>query len=211
MRANTLEDIVPGLREAREGERLTRALAFSEVTWTVCGQQCVVLTPRHRLEFQLVRNAFAAGGGIPSKADVFQFLWRLNPRFKKRVFPLSPSAFDRMRLLMAVRKMDMHDAIRGILGYLGAMLQDLPEGSAGGDSSNPPENYVHWLAGEMNFYLARYNGFTPTSFMDTPYLVLQQLYRAHRLAVEQHPQFINNSDRMVGRWQREQIKNRRVE
>lgn len=210
MRANILEDIIPGLREAREQERLNRSLAFSGVPWTVCGQDAVVLTPRHRLEFQLVRNAFAVGGQ-PTLADVFQFLWRLNPRFKVRVWFGSRSWFARRKLSRAVAKMDMDQASRGILGFLAAMLQDLPEGSDGTPSSNPPENYVHWLAGEMNFYLTRYNAFSMQTFMDTPYLVLQQLYRAHRLASDEHPQFINRSDRMIGAWQREQLSKRRVE
>jgi len=201
MRANQLEDIIPGLREARAKERQNRALAFSDVPWSVCGLDVVVLTPRHRLEFQLVRNAFTVGGTV-TRADVFQFLWRLNPRFKQRVWVGSLAWLARRKVAKAVRALDMDEAQIGILTYLASMLQDLPEGGDGSDTSNPPENYVHWLAGEANFYLGRYNGFSLPVLMDTPYLVLQQLYRAYRLANESHPNFINQSDRLVGDFMR---------
>lgn len=85
------------------------------------------------------------------------------------------------------------------------MMQDLPEGGDDSASTNPPEAYVHWMAIEQNFYLSRYTGFSPEIYKDTPYVELQQLYRAHRLATEEHPNFINYSDTLVGRWQREQI------
>lgn len=205
MRANTLEDIIPGLREARAKERQNRAIAFSEIPWTVCGLDVVVLTPRHRLEFQLVENAFALGG-VPTRADLLQFLWRLNPRFTKRVWMLSPAWFARRRVARIARKVDLAEAAREIYTYLSAMLQDLPGDSGGRDTLNPPELYVHWLAGEINFYLTRYNGFSIPILMDTPYLVLQQLYRAARLASEEHPNFINESDRIIASWQRQHIK-----
>lgn len=201
MRANTLEDIVPGLREAREKERQNRALAFSDVPWTVCGQEVVVLTPRHRLEFQLVRNAFAVGGEVTRK-DIYIFLWRLHPRFKKRVWFGSLAWFARRKTSRLVKAVDISTARHEITAYLAAMIQDLPESGGTRDTVNPPELYVHWLASEMDFYLSRYNGFSMTALMDTPYLVLQQIYRAARLASEPHPNFINESDRIIAMWQR---------
>jgi hypothetical protein len=201
MRANQLEDLIPGLREARDKERQNRALAFSDIPWTVCGLDVVVLTPRHRLEFQLVRNAFTVGGTV-TQADVFQFLWRLNPSFKKRVWFGSFAWFARRKVALAVKELDMDSATLEILTYLASMLQDLPEGGGTRDTSNPPENYVHWLSCEANFYLARYNGFSVPVLMDTPYLVLQQLYRAYRLSNETHPNFINASDKLIGDYMR---------
>lgn len=205
MRATQLEDVIPGLREAREQERQNRALAFSDVPWTVCGLEVVVLTPRHRLEFQLIRNPFASGGNVTHKA-IYQFLWRLNPAFKKRVWFGSAAWFARKQVTKVAASLDIDEARFEILSYLGAMLQDLPEGGDGEDSSNPPENYVHWLACEMCFYLKRFPGFTREMLMDTPYLVLQQLYRAHRLEIEKHPHFINESDRLIGDFMRQRRK-----
>lgn len=205
MRANSLEDIIPGLREAREKERQNRALAFSDVPWTVCGLDVVVLTPRHRLEFQLVQNAYAVGG-LPTRKDLFVFLWRLNPAFKKQVWFGLTAWFARRKVSRAVRTADLGEAREQVVAYLAAMIQDLPEGSGDRNTVNPPELYVHWLAGEINFYLKNYNGFSIALLMDTSYLVLQQLYRAHRLASESHPNFINESDRIIGRWQRENIR-----
>lgn len=201
MRATNLEDIVPGLREARAGERQNRALAFSGVTWTVCGRQIVALTPRHRLELQLVRNAFAVGAPASPK-DLLQFLWRLSPDFRRNPWPGTGAWFAEWGLARACAGFDPVRATREVYAYLAAMLQDLPEGGAERDTINVPENYVHWMAVEANFYLSRYPSFTLSSFMDTPYLVLQQLYRAHRLEHEEHPNFINESDRLVNEWHR---------
>lgn len=84
------------------------------------------------------------------------------------------------------------------------MLQDQPERSGDErDSANPPEDYVHWLAAGLNFYLKRYHGFTRQVYMDTPYLVLQQLHRAHLLEVKEHPNFVNESDRLIAAWHRQ--------
>lgn len=205
MRANQLEDVIPGLREARDQERQNRALAFSDIPWAACGLDVVVLTPRHRLELQLIRNAFAVGGAV-TKSGLCLFLWRLNPHFTKKVWFGSAAWRARRQVDRVVAAADLDQARTEIIVYLGAMLQDLPEGGDGGDTSNPPENYVHWLACELCFYLKRFPSLTREAFMDTPYLVLQQLYRAHRLEMDKHPHFINASDRLIGEFMRSQRK-----
>lgn len=181
-------------------------MAFARVPWTLCGSQAVQLTPRMRLEFQLAQNAFAMGGE-PTRADVFQILWRLHPEFSRAA--ISPRSWlAHYRTTKLVKRLNLDRATEEISVYLNAMMQDLPEGGESGESSNPPQNYVHWMATEQHFYLTHYNGFSPEVYKDTPYVELQQLYRAYRLATEEHPNFINYSDTLVGRWQQEQLRNR---
>lgn len=207
MRANSLEEIIPGLREAREGERAARAVAFGGLTLAVCGEQCVPLAPRHRLEMQLTKNAFATELP-PLHGDVFAFLWRLNPHYRKAPRWMSRSWRERNVVEWNVGRMNLDAAVAEIRAFIAAMMQDLPEGAGDSASLNPPENYVHWLAGEANFYLSVYPGFTLAGLMDTPYLVLQQLYRAYKLAREEHPQFINRSDRIAANWHRAHLPKR---
>lgn len=203
MRPLSLESLVPGLKEARAQERLVRAMAFARVPWTLCGSLANQLTPRIRLEFQLTQNAFAIGVQ-PQAADVFQVLWRLHPEFRRSV-NRPPAWLAKRKVSKIVRELSPASAIAEVSVYLDSMMQDLPEGDESSESSNPPEGYVHWMAIEQNFYCSRYGGFTPELYKDTPYIELQQLFRAYRLSTEEHPQFINYSDTLVGRWQRDQI------
>ncbi len=205
MRTVSLETLVPGLKEARAHERLVRSMAFARVDWTLCGSPAVQLTPRIRLELQLANNAFSFGRS-PTKADVFQVLWRLHPRFSRKLWPLS--VYTKFRIIRRVQRMDLGRAIEEVSIYFNSMMQDLPEGGEGSESANPPDGYVHWMAAEQNFYLSKYGSLSSEAYKDTPYIELQQLFRAYRLTIEEHPNFINYSDTLIGRWQRDQINTR---
>jgi hypothetical protein len=211
-----LETLVPGLAEARQAERQNRSLAFAGLTHTLCGVEVMPLTPRHRLALQLLRNAFTTHIE-PMQGDVFQFLWLLSPGY---ISPLSgrrmAAEWRQMRLRRHVRKLDVLQAVREIKAYIVAQLQDMSETSAEGSTDFGP--WVHWLAYEATFYVNVYRGFTLESYLQTPYLVLQQLQRAWRInnpkltrgtdgsLVEEEPQFINASDRLVSTWQRARAK-----
>lgn len=204
MRLNTLEALVPGLRAARFSERLNRALAFSGITWTVCGVEILHLTPRHRLELQLSGNAFEFNLR-PMEGDVFNFLWRLSPEYRRSGFGFA-GMMKKARLRLLVKRMRKSPALlrlaeSQVLKYLVAMRQDLPEEMGGGVSSNPPEAYIHWMATESFFYMQHLK-ISLEDYMDTPYLVLQQWFRCFRLANEEDVNFINASDRLVSEWQR---------
>lgn len=208
MRPNRIEALVPGLKEARENERTNRGLAMAGVPWTICGLLVVPLTPRHRLELQLARNAFAEGLQ-PSKLDLFNLLWRLNPDFKRAPQWLSKAWWARRKVVAAVRGAELVSVTLQIYEYLEVMLQDLPESRDGADGGGLG-GYVHWLGNEEHFYCSTYGGFTPDIFKDTPYLELQQLFRAWRIEHERddeghpaEPQFINRSDALVNNWQRQ--------
>jgi hypothetical protein len=199
MRAQNLEDVIPGLREARERERLNRSLAFvSAFTWTVCGTEIVHLTPRHRLELRMTGNAFGHALLHPMKGDVFQFLWRLNPAYSRKLkfHPLALICF--MALWIRVKFIDVELASRQIHRYLADMIQDLPEEALENETIPTGEqDAVCSIAQEAHFFLSNFPNILALdgkSYMDTPYLVLQQLARAHRLANDENPRFINESD-----------------
>lgn len=206
MRPTDLEALIPGLREARETEHRNRSLCFAGITWTVAGFEIVAMTPRHKLELQLAGNAFFVRDVFPKAGDLFQILWRLHPKFARSSFAL-PVLLAKVRLKRKIGQMT-HGAVLSaawaIADYLEAMSQDLPEGGEDGGKSS--SQYVHWLATEMSFYLRKFNGFTGASYMDTPYLLLQQLFRAYRVSEETDPKFIDASDAIVGRWQNELAK-----
>lgn len=206
MRLINLEAVVPGLREARQSERMNRAMAFAGLSVPVLGQECVPLTPRHRLAFQLAGNAFAHGlGERAMEGDVFQFLWALNPAWR-RGQPITWAATAAWRKIKAtVKRTPLGIQRRAVMEYLAAMLQDLPEGNDRPASHNPATNYVHWMAAELYFYM-RACGMSRAQYEAESYLVLQQLYRAHRLDTDDDATFINASDRLVSQWQRQMQK-----
>lgn len=200
MRQTPLEELVPGLKEARDAEHQNRSVCFAGIPWTVAGFELVPFTPRHKLELTLVRNRFFVLGELPRKEDVAQILWRLHPAFRARP-PSVAVSWARVRLWLRLRRMtraEVMEVALAIADYLGAMTQDLPEATSGGSGSGG--NHVHWLASELAFYLQQFHGFTWQSYMDTPYLVLQQLFRAYRLSASGNTHFINRSDAMLGQW-----------
>ena len=216
MLPRSLEEKIPGLRETREAEQQNRALAFSGLTHSIFGVEVCPLTPEHRLELQLVRNAFTLADVEPLEGDLFQFLWVLSPARSQNGTKAGwiTGALAKRRLKRLVTRENRAKLARAVASYLADQLQDAPEGDADGRSIDT--NAVHWMASEMSFWVEVHGGFTPESYRRTPYLVLQQLHRMWKInhpkiefnkdgsssVVE--PQFINRSDRIVGAWMRAQ-------
>ncbi len=207
-----LESLVPGLAQARAEEQRNRALAFSGLTHTICGVEVCPMTPDHRLELQLVRNAFTFPTVEPLEGDVFQLFWVLSPARPKNNAKASwiTAILAKRRLKRVVTATKLETLARAAKTYLADQLQDAPEGDADGRAIDT--SAVHWMASEMAFWCEVHGGFTPESYRRTPYLVLQQLHRMwkinHPRIEYQHdgtptivePQFINRSDRLAGAW-----------
>lgn len=205
------ESIVPGLAELRKRERLNRALAFAGLRHRLCGVDVCPLNPRHRLALQLLQNAFAAGAE-PLEGDVFQFLWILSPAYRGRND--IASAVRQWRLRRHVRRLNLAAATREIRLYLSDQLQDMPEGHLSNTEQTDFAPWVHWMAQDACFWLTEFPGFTLETYMETPYLVLQQLLRAWKVQnpritsgkdgapVVEEPHFINTSDRVAGQFMR---------
>ena len=94
-------------------------------------------------------------------------------------------------------------------------MQYLPVGSTEGELMDQSP-WVHWAAADASWWMNRHGGFTLETYFATPYAVLQQLYRGWRInnpavtfdergnPVVEEPNFINDSDALVGRWQKRQ-------
>lgn len=211
MQTANLETLVPGLAETRAKEQGNRALAFSGITRTLCGVEIVALRPEVRLRLQLLRNAFAAGRPDiePLEGDVFVFLWAMSPHFGQTAIP----TFRQWALRRRVRKMALHAAVVAINDYVASQLQDSPGSSTGADGADNSA-YVHWMAAEAGFWINVHGGFTLETYARTPYLILQQLFRAWQInhpvvrrtsngGIEvEEPLFLNGSDALVANWHR---------
>lgn len=205
---NPLENQIPGLAELRAAERLNRALAFAGITHTVCGVEVKPITPRTRLELQMLRNAFTFGDVEPREGDVSEFIWVHSPRRLPLTGLWRPLSLFRQELLRRRLKRRKHEEnVRAIREYLLEQLQDMP--GKGLDSSAVDHSpWIHWAASDAGFWMSAHGGFTLDAYLDTPMLVLQQLYRVWcvnnpEIVVGKDgkptalpPTFINASDRL---------------
>ncbi len=210
---SNLETLIPGLAEQRKKERENRDFVFAGLTHTLCGVEVRALTPRLRLALQMMRNAFVCGVS-PLEGDVFVFLQLLSPGAAwPQPWRLLSSAWLQWRLRRHVAKLDLDAAVREIQTYLIGQLQDRSESSTESGMDHGP--WVHWIAADASWWMQKHGGFTMRDYLDTPYLVLQQLYRGFQVnnpvveydssgkATVLEPNFINESDRLVGQWQRQ--------
>jgi len=203
------EKAIPGVAEQRAQERQNRALAFAGITHTVCGREIMPMTPGHRLQLQLVKNAFAIHPmPAPSLADVFVFLWVLSPLNRGTDI----ESMRQQRFLREdVMQFDLRASVREIIAYMLDQMQDSNESSGEGRDNS---KWIHWCATEAEFWIAVHGGFTMEEYQRTPYLVLQQLLRAWKVnnpdmerkqdgsVLVRDPVFFNASDRLIGAWRR---------
>ena len=138
--------------------------------------------------------------------------WTLSPALK---WWQKPAAWHQWRLRRHVRKLDIDAATREIYLYLIAQLQDGAEGKVTDENAAKDQTpWIHWMAFDAGFWIDVHGGFTLQTYMHTPFLVLQQLYRSYQCnhpsyirssngeVLQIDPDFINGSDRLVGAWRR---------
>lgn len=212
---NALENRIPGLAELRAAERRNRALAFAGVTHTVCGVEIRPITPRSRLELQLLQNAFTFSDLQPREGDVSEFLWVHSTGRRPLQGLWRPVSLFRQELLRRRLKRRKHDDnVREIREYLLEQLQDMP--GKGLDANTVDQSpWIHWIAMDAGFWLSGHGGFTLEEYLDTPMLVLQQLFRVWCVNNPEivrgsdgkptalPPTFINGSDRLYSAYLRQ--------
>lgn len=203
------EKFVPGLAEERAQERHNRALAFAGITHTVCGQEILPLTPGHRLQLQLLQNAFTTVGAYCSLQDVFVFLWVLSPHNVGGLEAARQQVFLREDVL----RLDLPNSVAEISRYLVDQLQDALDGAGAGEGKDHSA-WIHWMAMDAAFWMTQY-GFSYQEYQRTPFMVLQQLFRAWKVnhpdmermpngsVIVRDPIFRNASDRMVSAFHRQ--------
>lgn len=202
------EKVIPGLKERREQERANRALAFAGITHTVCGREVLPLTPGHRIKLQLLGNGFAVNGKDVDLSDVFVFLWVLSPHNR----PGIEGARQQHFLKEDVMGLDLRACVVEIVAYLKDQLQDSTENTGG--EGRDMSAWIHWAAAEASFWASQF-GWTEEKVINTPYLVIQQLFRAWKVnnpdcermkdgsVIVRDPVFFNSSDRLIQDFRRQ--------
>jgi len=149
--------------QALAEEKQNRELAYLHIAAPLLGCQVVTLTWRHVVELTLAENAFFTGGE-PSRADVYQLLWRLNPCFRRpdgSMSNLDRSAraegaarptwltcfFQQWRVNKLARSCKPHLAEPIIRDRLNAAFQDVPSTS---DKSG--DDYVSSLRAAITWF-----------------------------------------------------------
>jgi hypothetical protein len=125
---------VPGLREAIKRENDIRDASFLDLTANICGVQIRQMTPRDLLILDGIGNPLMSGG-LPSPAQLADFLWKLSPRYQEG------NSVRRFLFGRSIRRLDYIEAVRACFKYVDETFQDSPASS--GYSSTP---YVGWCA-----------------------------------------------------------------
>ncbi|MBC7367563.1 MAG: hypothetical protein H7343_12280 [Undibacterium sp.] len=167
----------------------------------------VPLTERHRIELALAGNAFFSGRA-PLLGDVFIFLWRLSPDFRKPRPAFAPlvagldrkhckflrlwlalgsfrAAMAHRALAQAVRHCDLFSAEAALLLWLRHTAQDELGESADGEGkiiARSPAAPAHCYADGLADVLARSYHLRPADALDLPVAMVNQLMRAAALS-----------------------------
>ena len=201
------EQLAPGITALREHELANRATGFLGITRTVAGLELVLWAPRHRLRLHGMRNAFVLGLR-PRLGDVIEFFWELSPRNPENGGqPGFVARFRREMIRQKLKAQPEVPVIMSALGYLGDMMADAPRCT--NEMSLTTEElgqYCHWVTAECSFYVQTHGGFTVESYMRTPYLVLNQLWRCWKILhpdtdEDGHPMpapFVDRSEKLIG-------------
>jgi len=125
---------VPGLREAIKRENDIRDASFLDINANICGVEIRQMTPRDLLILDGIGNPLMSGG-LPSPAQLADFLWKLSPRY------LEGHSVRRFLFARSIRHLNYIEAVRACLNYIEDTFQDSPPSS--GVSSMP---YAGWCA-----------------------------------------------------------------
>jgi hypothetical protein len=170
----------------------------------------VPLTARIKLELQLAGNAFVTGRA-PLLADVFDFLWRCHPNFRRPdgTMPNRPAGrgsavlafLARRWLVRKVRGIDLFDAEWVIRLYLADLEQDAPADEEVVESGRKarliPPPRAHWVD-NLIVSFARQFPMTIDQILDCPLQIVYQLYRAQEIAAGEC--VIDRSTEAINRW-----------
>lgn len=125
---------IPGLREAIKRETDVRDASFLDLTTNICGVAIRQMTPRDMLILDGIGNPLM-NGGMPTPAQLAEFLWLLSPDFKPN------SRWKQWLFGARIRKIDYLHAVKACFRYIEDTYQDSPGSS--GMSSMP---YAGWPA-----------------------------------------------------------------
>lgn len=117
-----------------------RALVFLEVPETICGVECVPLTPRRVEWLRLAKSPFIIGGKAGA-IEVAQFLWVVSKQF-------TPSKAERDKFIPSILDIDVAKARKEIDEYLDRAYLNAIGGKDQRPCISPCASYAFALAGE---------------------------------------------------------------
>lgn len=198
----------PHLETLRRDEHLRRGIAWLALAPDLLGAPIVPLTPRILFELELAGNALVQGRPA-GRHDVFAFLWRLHPNFRRPsgAMPNRPTGrgswllalLARRWLASHVRRLPPWVAERAILDHLLALRQDEPPHvvrSAGRAATLPPP-LPHLLDAWCHWWGSHY-GTDPRTALDVPLPLILQCRRT--VALAQGEPVIDRSSAQIGEY-----------
>jgi hypothetical protein len=176
---------IPGLREAIKRENDCRDASFLDLTTDICGVPIRQMTPRDLLILDGIGNPLMAGG-LPSPAELAEFLWLLSPRY---VFG---SSLRRFMFGLSIRRLNYLEAVKACWRYIEETFQDSPGSS--GVSAMP---YAGWCAYLVNTIAINY-GWNDDATLNMPLKKLFQYLKCIRRHHDPHAPMHNPSDKVKG-------------
>lgn len=162
----SLEDIIPGYKEALACEREKRDAAFLGAVEPIAGVAVAPLTLARLNLLILSGNAFAIGGPI-SPAHAAHFLWIAREGFT----PGDPTG--KLQFFRRVARLPVIDVYEGISRCLRDAFFDLDEAAPAGSRPAP---IASWVACLVDRIASEY-GWSRREIMDTPIVELSQYLR----------------------------------
>lgn len=206
----------PHIQQVIALENLRRGLAWLELSPELCGAPVVLLTPRILFELHLADNALVSGGRA-GRIDVFDFLWRLHPNFRRPdgSMPNRPgrrgsavlARCARWWLVRHVRRLPLWPAEAAILERIAELRQDelarvTQKKDADGPASIVPKPLPHLLDGWCHWWGETY-GCDPRTALDVPVPLILQCRRV--VAIAHGEPVIDRSAEAVAEWATEEF------
>lgn len=125
---------------ALSSELEDRAHVFLELPETICGIECVPLTPRRVEWLRLAKSPFIVGGKA-GPIEVAQFLWVVSKQF-------TPNKAERDKFIPSILEIDVQKAREEIDEYLERAYLNAMSGSNQRPCISPCASYAFALASE---------------------------------------------------------------
>lgn len=166
----TLEEQIPGLREAARRERELRERAFLGAVEPIAGIEMSPLTLERLNLLMLAGNAYVCGGA-PTAGDAAAVLWVGSAAFR----PGDLEARD--RFVRRIARLPVDEVEAGVLGYLDTALFDLVgDGAGASGKSSGRQPVVSWVASIVDTIASEY-GWARRDIMTCPLAELAQYLR----------------------------------
>jgi hypothetical protein len=193
----TLEDQIPGLREAIERENSAWDAAWLGLNESICGVEVKAYTPRHDLilGWNGLRSPFLGGDWPKTDRELLlairAFLWTVSPQFGK-------GPLKQLWLFWRIRKLDARKVVNDIQRYLSEAYSDAPASSGPGSPQ-----FNSWFSDICDLFWFEYSAHR-NEIIDMPMKQIFQLCKSMKARKKPDCHLFKPSDRIIGEWLKEQ-------